>query len=72
MSEQPKEGDDAYALQNDSEHEHQCTNTEEEYPTWKETDEETEINTRRQSQRERHEWNSQTECEPSQQMPDRR
>jgi hypothetical protein len=45
MSEQSQEDDDAYAQQNRFEHEHQCTNTEEEYPTQKETDEENETNT---------------------------
>jgi hypothetical protein len=49
MSKLSQEGDDAYAQQHRSEHEHQCTNTEEEYPTQKKTDEENEINTRRQS-----------------------
>jgi hypothetical protein len=53
MPEQSQEGDDAYAQQHCSEHEDQCTNTEEEYPARKETDKETEINTHRQSHRER-------------------
>jgi hypothetical protein len=35
------------------EREHQCTNSEEEYPTRKEIDEKNEINTLRQSQHER-------------------
>jgi hypothetical protein len=53
------------------EHEHQCTNTEEDCPTQKEIDEKNEINTLRQCQHERYEWKSQNECEPSHQSPDR-
>jgi hypothetical protein len=45
MPKQSQEGDDAYARQHSSKHEHQCMNTEEEYPSQKETDEENEINT---------------------------
>jgi hypothetical protein len=46
MLEQSQEGDDAYAQQHCFEHEHQCMNTEEEYPAQKETNKENEINTR--------------------------
>jgi hypothetical protein len=35
MPKQSQEGDDAYTQQHHSKHEHQCMNTEEEYPARK-------------------------------------
>ena len=43
--EQSQEDDGACAQQYRFEHEHQCKNTEEEYPAQRETDEESETNT---------------------------
>jgi hypothetical protein len=64
MPKQSQEGDDAYAMQHRSKLNISAQ-------TLRKSTLQNKINIVRQSQHERHLWKSQTECEPSQQMPDR-